>query len=205
MRKTSRKRQKPPSEEERAKQVIRERALLDQELSKFQRPIAVMAVNMEGTTAFFDVYGDVAGFVRTQMFVERVRVAVLQNGGIVGKAAGDALLAWFDDPADSVRAAIQLLRELRVINESTGAYEWDMHVRLGLNYGPALIKNNEEPFGHAVKLAARIQSIAAPDQILISALLEDRIGDAGFKLRKVSEAAALPGGEHVEVHEVLWR
>jgi len=202
------KRKRPPvkshSDEQRLDAIAVERALLDKELSKFQRPITVMFVDMMGTTKFFDEHGDVAGFLRMRNHVETVRVTVAQYGGNLAKTAGDIVLVWFDEPENALHAAVDLLKRIQEQNLAPRVHSEEVHLCMGLNYGTALIKDGE-PFGHAVKLAARIKAIAGADQILMSALLEEKVRGAGFTIRKVSDAAALPGGEQIELHELLWR
>lgn len=145
------------------REVIIARAKLDEELGKFQRMLAVMVVDMVGTTAYFDRYGDVAGMVRMHVFTDMLLPIVEQHGGTIAKVMGDTILAHFDDPVKSVRAAARIFSALREYNVATkgaasrlvyGADD-DIHVRAALNFGLGLVKD-KDVFGDVVNMTFRM-------------------------------------------------
>jgi predicted ATPase/class 3 adenylate cyclase len=103
----------------------------------------------------------------------RVREQLERFGGTVEKFIGDAVMALFgapvaheDDPERAVRAALAI--------RDWVAEEADVHVRIGVNTGEALVALDARPLegegmasGDVVNTAARLQSAAPVDGILV--------------------------------------
>ena len=104
---------------------------------------------------------------------ERLREELERFGGTVEKFIGDAVVALFgapvaheDDPERAVRAALAILDWV--------AEESELHVRIGINTGEALVALGARPAegegmasGDVVNTAARLQSAAPVDGILV--------------------------------------
>ncbi|HEX4249745.1 MAG TPA: adenylate/guanylate cyclase domain-containing protein [Pseudonocardia sp.] len=114
---------------------------------------------------------------------------VLDNGGTVVQFIGDALLALFNAPArqpDHVLRAVRAALGLQEAVERLAADEPDWpRFRVGANTGPALVGNigSEElrgfnAMGDAVNVAARLQTLAEPGQVVIGDTTRLALGDA---------------------------
>ena len=96
---------------------------------------------------------------------------VERHEGHVVKTTGDGVMAVFEEPSNAVRSAI-------AAQLAFAEAEWSvpMSVRMGLHTGVAHASDGDY-HAPAVNRAARIASVARPDQILVSdataALLED--------------------------------
>jgi class 3 adenylate cyclase/tetratricopeptide (TPR) repeat protein len=109
-----------------------------------------------------------------QPYHARVRQELERHGGTVEKFIGDAVVALFgapvaheDDPERAVRAAI-------AIREAVAGDE--LQVRIGVTTGEALVARDARPesgegmaFGDVVNTAARLQSAAPTNGILVDA------------------------------------
>lgn len=117
---------------------------------------------------------------------------VFRHGGTVDKFIGDCVMAVFgapydhdDDPARAVRAAEEILRWMEVGNAKwRGQLGRDLELAIGINTGPAVAGNvgsdrrmDYTVIGDAVNVAARLESIARPGQILMTRATMDRLGD----------------------------
>src|SRR5919201_1204634 len=105
-----------------------------------------------------------------------VRQQLKQREGTVEKFAGDAVMAVFgaptaheDDPERAVHAALAIRESLAVSNERHP--ELDLHVRIGVNTGEALVSLDANPAlgesiasGDVVNTAARLQTAALVDR-----------------------------------------
>jgi class 3 adenylate cyclase/tetratricopeptide (TPR) repeat protein len=133
-----------------------------------------------------------------------MNAAVHRYGGTVGRLMGDAILAFFgapvaheDDPERAVRAALDLRDAARRYAETIlHSHAIDFQVRIGINTGLTVLttvgdatKAEYTAMGDTANVAARLQSLAPPDTILIGA-------DTHAAVRHVIDA--LPRGE-VEV------
>ncbi|HLF28278.1 MAG TPA: adenylate/guanylate cyclase domain-containing protein [Anaerolineae bacterium] len=114
---------------------------------------------------------------------ERISPSIYRYEGTIARLMGDALLAFFgapvaheDDPARAIRAALDLLAASRdYAAEVRRAHGIDFAMRVGLNTGPVVVgsvgsdlKYEYTAMGDAINLAARMQSAADPDTVLIA-------------------------------------
>jgi adenylate cyclase len=117
--------------------------------------------------------------------------AVLDNGGTVVQFVGDALLALFNAPArqpDHVLRAVRAALGLQEAVERLAADKPDWpRFRVGANTGPAVVGNigSEElrgfnAMGDAVNVAARLQSLAEPGQVVIGDTTRRLLGAAAI-------------------------
>jgi class 3 adenylate cyclase len=104
--------------------------------------------------------------------------SILDNGGTIVQFVGDALLALFNAPARqpdhalrAVRAALRMQEEVEAIARERP--DWP-RFRVGANTGPALVGNigsealrGFNAMGDAVNVAARLQTLAEPGQVII--------------------------------------
>jgi class 3 adenylate cyclase/pSer/pThr/pTyr-binding forkhead associated (FHA) protein len=193
------------SQEELAKlqELIKARAKLDEELGKFQRMVTLMFVDIVGSTTYFDRYGDVAGLVWVHKCIDMLIPVAEQHGGTVSKTIGDAVMTYYEDPLEAVRAAIDMQRSLQSYNE--GKIEVDqIKVRIGLNFGLGLIKD-KDVFGDVVNVAARIESMAKAEQIFIGSTLEEKLRNTNIATRKIPEVSVKGKAEKLDVYEVMWK
>jgi class 3 adenylate cyclase len=137
--------------------------------------------------------------VRDLMFryFHEMRVAVEGHGGTVEKFVGDAVMAVFgvpeaheDDAARAVRAAVEMRERLAALNdEFDKRYGVTLALRIGLNTGE-VVAGDAGPrellvTGDAVNVAARLEQVAAPNDIVL--------GELTYQLtRHAVEAEKLP-------------
>jgi len=184
-------------------ELIKQRARLDEELGRFQRLVTLMFVDIVGSTTYFDRFGDVAGLVWVHKCIDMLIPVAEQHGGTVSKTIGDAVMTYYDDPLEAVRAAIDMQRSLAGYNENKVETD-QIRVRIGLNYGLGLIKD-KDVFGDVVNVAARIESMAKGDQVFISSALEEKVHPANFPVKKIPDVSVKGKAEKLDVYEVLWR
>ncbi|MBK8514888.1 MAG: AraC family transcriptional regulator [Saprospiraceae bacterium] len=80
------------------------------------------------------------------------------NGRFI-KELGDGIMASFNTVSDAMNAAVKIQENCFAAN--------DFQLRIGLHHGEVVLEN-DDIFGDAVNIAARIQSAAAPCSIFIS-------------------------------------
>jgi len=99
--------------------------------------------------------------------------------------AGDGFLAAFDGPARAVRCACAVGDAVRSL---------DLRIRAGLHTGECEIIGDKLG-GIAVHIAARVSSLAAPDEVLVSRTVKDLVGGSGlhFQDRGVHNLRGVPG------------
>jgi class 3 adenylate cyclase len=104
-------------------------------------------------------------------------------GGHVAKKLGDGILALFgyplaqeNDAERAARTALAIQRglaELNRKNASTG--KPDLVARIGLDTGPAVVDAAGEIYGDVANVAARVQALAEPGAVLITAQVQRQV------------------------------
>jgi class 3 adenylate cyclase/tetratricopeptide (TPR) repeat protein len=104
---------------------------------------------------------------RVNQFFDKVSHCVTLHGGIVEKFAGDAVLAAFGVPQAHEDDAQRATRAALLIRQSVG--ELGLEARIGIEAGELVVESSESTFatGEAVNLAARLQQVARPGEILV--------------------------------------
>jgi class 3 adenylate cyclase/tetratricopeptide (TPR) repeat protein len=109
-------------------------------------------------------------------YFEQARATLERHGGTVEKFIGDAVMAVFgiptlheDDALRAVRAAAELRDGLAVLNDELER-EWGVRIdsRTGVNTGNVVAGDGETLVtGDAVNVAARLEQVAAPGEVLL--------------------------------------
>jgi class 3 adenylate cyclase len=91
--------------------------------------------------------------------------------------AGDGFFATFDGPARAVRAASAIRDSLRRL---------ELEVRVGVHTGECEVSDGKLA-GIAVSIGARISSLAAPGEVLVSSTVRDLVAGAGLRFEDRGE------------------
>ncbi|MEX2613988.1 MAG: adenylate/guanylate cyclase domain-containing protein, partial [Gaiellaceae bacterium] len=104
---------------------------------------------------------------RVNQFFEKVSHCVTIHGGIVEKFAGDAVLAAFGVPQAHEDDAQRAARAGLAMRDAIG--ELGLEARIGIEAGEVVVEDSDSTFvtGEAVNLAARLQQVARPGEILV--------------------------------------
>jgi len=103
-----------------------------------------------------------------------------------------------------VRALECAIAMQRAFAEHNEAAEEPIRVRIGLNAGEP-IAEEEDLFGTAVQLAARICAHAEPGEILAPIVVRELAAGKGFLLADRGDVALRGFEDPVRLYEVRWR
>ncbi len=101
------------------------------------------------------------------------QASIRQHRGRVFKLTGDGLLAEFASPVEAVRAALEIQEAMRAANDPAAPVD-QMVLRVGVNLGD-VVESGDDLLGDAVNVAARLESIAPPGGICVSAAVYEQI------------------------------
>jgi len=130
----------------------------------------------------------------TEAYRKLCKTAILRHDGRVAQYLGDGVLAYFGDPIAheddarrATRAGLEIVSSLKNFgvverfrkNKSSASGPklvnvTEIHARVGIHTGPVVVGNiggeqrEQLAIGKTPNLAARIQSIAAPDTVVVS-------------------------------------
>lgn len=116
---------------------------------------------------------------------EIVRRWLHEYGGRELETTGDGFLIHFDGPARAVRCAATITEKIRTLN---------LNVRAGVHTGELELKTGRAR-GLAVHVGARVASIGAADEVVVSAAVKDLAVGSGieFSPKERLELKGLPG------------
>ncbi|MBV8654011.1 MAG: adenylate/guanylate cyclase domain-containing protein, partial [Alphaproteobacteria bacterium] len=100
---------------------------------------------------------------------------ITEHRGRIVKSTGDGVLAEFASVVDAVRCAIEVQREMRARNEKIPPAR-RIDFRMGINVGDVIIEDGDI-FGDGVNIAARLEALAEPGGICVSAAAQEQVRD----------------------------
>ena len=130
-----------------------------------------------------------------------VRHSLRGHGGTEVKHTGDGIMATFASVAGAVAAAIDMQRSLAQPNAAST--ETSLRVRIGVSAGEP-VTENDDLFGAAVQLAARLCQRASPGSVLVSSAVRDLALGKGFSFQKGGTVRLKGFPEAIRVFAVTW-
>jgi len=168
-------------------------------ISAERRPITVMFCDLVDSTSLVAKLDAEDWRNLVNDYLDEASAAVTGLGGHVLKKLGDGLMALFgyptaqeNDAERALRAALAIQRalaDLNARNRRAGAPE--LAARIGLDSGPVLVDATGEVFGEAPNVAARVQALAEPGAVLVTAAVQRQV--AGLFVAEDKGAHALRG------------
>jgi adenylate cyclase len=129
---------------------------------------------------------DIAGYSRLMAEDEAATVAALKghqavilplvetHGGRIQDTAGDGILAEFRSVQQAVECAIAIQRTMAERYAEVPPAR-QMRFRIGVNFGDVMY-DGTRVYGDGLNVAARIQALAEPGGICVTALVRDEVG-----------------------------
>jgi adenylate cyclase len=99
---------------------------------------------------------------------------IAEHRGRIANTAGDSVLAEFPSVADGLSCALAIQEAIAKHNEPL-SFDRQMRFRIGLHLGDVMIKGGDL-LGDAVNIAARLQALAEPGGICVSAAVREHVG-----------------------------
>jgi class 3 adenylate cyclase len=157
----------------------------------------ILFTDIVDSTALTERMGDAAFRDASRALDAGLRTAIRDAGGkaIDGKLLGDGVLATFASAAQAIDAA----RRCRALSAAS-----ELRLHMGLHAGD-VIREENNVFGGAVNIAARISGLSAPGEVLVSRTVADLARtSAGVAFEDRGEHALKGIEEPVRVYTVRW-
>jgi adenylate cyclase len=140
-----------------------------------RRLAAILAVDVAGYSRLMgaDEEGTLAALRAVRRELGDPKIA--EHRGRIVKTTGDGLLAEFASVVDAVRCAVEVQREMIARNEILPAAR-RIEFRMGINVGDIIIEDGDI-FGDGVNIAARLEALAEPGGICLSAAAHEQVRD----------------------------
>jgi class 3 adenylate cyclase len=131
----------------------------------------VLFVDVVGSTERVSEVGDRRWRALLDQFLATVDRELMTYRGVLVERAGDGVLATFDGPARAIRCAC----DIRDSIQRAG-----LEVRCGLHTGEVTQRNGDVA-GIAVHIGARVSTIAAPGEVLVTRTVRDLVAGSGIQ------------------------
>lgn len=166
------------------------------------RQCAVLFADLRGSTALYLKLGNSEAATVVTHSLAMLGQIVARNGGRVIKTLGDGLMAVFRDPERAVESAASLQESLDkegVVPDDLPGKESPIKLKTAVAWGE-IVEVNNDCFGDAVNVAARILDLASDDETLITGALHKQLpSDLQQRFRSIDRLHLRGRKEPVEV------
>ena len=170
----------------------RSEAAVQAEPSSAHGTAVILFADIAGSTALTERLGDTAFREKARDLDTALRTVIRDNAGtaIEGKLLGDGVLAVFTSARQAIEAALACGRS---------GDEAGLPLHLGLHAGD-VIREENNVYGGAVNIAARISGLSAPGELLVSDIVRGLARtSAGVRFEDRGEQSFKGVGEPVRV------
>ena len=133
------------------------------------KDVIILFTDLKSSTQLYQQIGDLNAFALVREHYGVLNKAILNHHGAVIKTIGDAIMATFTEPVESVGAGLEMLRELRHLNQASP--RGSLILKVGIHRGAAIsVTLNEriDYFGQTVNIASRVQGSAGGEEIYLT-------------------------------------
>jgi adenylate cyclase len=140
-----------------------------------RRLAAILAADVAGYSRLIGVEEEGTLARLRAIRLELVEPKIAEHRGRIVKTTGDGLLIEFFSVVDALRCAVEVQKAMRDNNSGIRSSE-RIEFRIGIHQGDIVVEDSDI-FGDGVNIAARLEHIAEPGGICVSARVqEDAVG-----------------------------
>ena len=165
------------------------------------QPCTILFADVSGSTRLFEQKGDVEARRLIASVLNALTIVCNSHGGKVIKTIGDEIMCTFKGALQGVLAACdmqrKMARDIDFVRDNLG-------VRIGLHHGEALFEDNDV-FGDAVNVAARMTSLAKREQIVTTASSLRELTGPPISVRSLGRARVSGKLLPIEIVDVVWQ
>src|SRR5215813_8131288 len=127
---------------------------------------------------------------------------IAEHRGRLVKTTGDGLLVEFGSVVDALRCAVEVQRGM-MDREPDVAEERRIRFRIGINMGDIVVEDGDV-FGDGVNVAARLEGLAEPGGICVSARVqEDAAGKLDLAFEDIGEQQLKNIARPIQAYRVI--
>lgn len=164
--------------------------------------LAILFADVCGSTKLYEIHGDAKAREAIAKCVALMSESTARQGGTVIKTIGDEVMSTFKTADDAAQAAAEMQEG---ITEGMSIDGKPLAIRIGFHFGPALLENNDV-FGDAVNIAARMAGQAKAGQIITTNVTLESLSDIWQASTRQIDLASVKGKkDEIALYEVLWQ
>ena len=183
-----------------------------------RKTITALFADLKGSTALIEGLDPEEARAILDPALQVMMDAVHRYEGYVAQALGDGIFALFgapiaheDHPQRALYAALRMQEEMRRYGDQIRLkHGMPLAMRVGINTGEVVVRSIRKddlhtdyvPVGHSTNLAARMEQMATPGSILITAYTH-KLTDGYFAFKNLGQTQIKGVEEPLNVYEVL--
>ncbi|MCK5002431.1 MAG: adenylate/guanylate cyclase domain-containing protein [Gammaproteobacteria bacterium] len=162
---------------------------------------AVMFSDVAGSTALYDKFGDTKAKAIIENCINLMADITKRYKGVVIKTIGDEIMCRFPTAEDGINACCSIQEAVSIL---TGPDDNPMAVRIGIHAGEAILDDNDV-FGDAVNVAARMAGIAKARQIITTEDTYNQLSEDLQEMAREFDTTSVKGKqEQITIYDVVW-
>ena len=162
---------------------------------------AVMFSDVAGSTALYDKFGDTKAKAIIGNCINLMADITKRHKGIVIKTIGDEIMSRFPTAEDGVSACCSIQEAVSIL---TGPDDEPMAVRIGIHAGEAILDDNDV-FGDAVNVAARMAGIAKARQIITTEDTYNQLSEDLQDMAREFDTTSVKGKQDlITIYDIVW-
>jgi len=155
-------------------------------MSQTRRLAAILAADVAGYSRLIEADEEGTLGRLKALRAETIDPRITQHRGRIVKTTGDGLLVEFSSVVDAVRCAAELQAAIATSNDPLPP-DRRIDFRIGIHQGDIVVEDGDL-FGDGVNIAARLEGLAEPGGICISARVrEDAAGRLDLAFEDIGE------------------
>src|SRR5262245_19782757 len=183
-----------------------------------RKTITALFADLKGSTALIEGLDPEEARAIIDPALQLMMDAVHRYEGYVAQALGDGIFALFgapiaheDHPKRALYAALRMQEEMRRYGDTLRGKGYPpLLMRVGVNTGEVVVRSIRKddlhtdyvPVGHSTNLAARMEQLAAPGSILVTAYTHT-LTDGYFEFKDLGKTQIRGVEEPLHIYEVL--
>ncbi len=166
--------------------------------------LAILFADVAGSTRLYEKKGDTIARRVISLCLGFLRTATQDEEGVVIKEIGDEVMCTFTSAEHAASAAVEMQRVVRQAS-SMGTFENEqIQIRVGFHFG-RVVRGQQDVFGDAVNVAARVVAQAKAQQILTTRDTMNCLSEERRTRARLIDRVILKGKtQELELHELLW-
>ncbi len=136
---------------------------------------SVLFTDVRGSTQMYSTLGDAKAFILVREHFQILFATIEEFGGVPVKTIGDAVMGVFVSRAVALRCSLEAQKRLQEFYKERTA-DSKIEVKMGLHCGTTIVvtlNDRIDYFGNTVNLAARIESVSEPNELVVSKSILD--------------------------------
>jgi class 3 adenylate cyclase len=163
---------------------------------------AIVFTDLSGSVAQTYALGDDGHMELLGEHDEIVRAALATHSGREVKHTGDGIMAAFTAVSSAVAFGVDVQRTVAARNERSANA---LDVKIGISAGEPVTNSNDDLFGAAVQLAARLTDAACAGEIIVSVAVKELSMGKRFRFEGRGPVALKGLPEPAHIYAVAWR